>query len=171
MLRSIIIVSVLLLSFSLSAQRATKEYIKEFIQEHRQGQENFAVKIPGWLIGLTSSIGVMASSEEEEKAAFRLAREVGTSRVLVFNRTDYSAPGQTVDNFLFALDNYHGYERWAEVRAQSGEQVRLSVRYHKETITDLAIAVEEEDQVVLVLAKADLSAKELGKLLEEIEAK
>ena len=171
MVRSIIIISVLFLSFSLSAQRATKEYIKEFIQEHRQGSENFAVKIPGWLIDLTGNIGVIASSDEEEKAAFRLVREMGTSRVLVFNRAEYSAPGQTVGNFLFALDNYHGYERWAEVRAQSGEHVRLSVRYHKETITDLAIAVEEEEQVVLVLAKADFSAKELGRLLQEIEAK
>ena len=171
MLRSILIATALLLSFSIHAQRATNQYIKDFIQEHRQGQENFAVKIPSWLIGLTGSIGVMASSEEEEKAAFRLAKEVGTSRVLVFNRADYPAPGQTVENFLHALDSYHGYERWAEVRAQSGERVRLSVRYRKETITDLAIAVEEEEQVVLVLAKADLSAKELGQLLKEIEAK
>ena len=170
MSRPFFVLVLLLLSISAFGQRATDRFIKDFIQEHRRGEENFAIKVPGWLIGMTGGIGALASSDGDERAAFRLLSEVGTTRVLTFDKEDYPNPGQTVGNFLYGLEQCHGYERWTEVRSRSGEQVNLSVRYAGKTIINLAVVIEEADRVVLVVAQSDISAKELGRLVREIEA-
>ena len=159
----------LLLGLSANAQKHTDNFIKDFIQEHRKGAENFAIKVPGWLIGLTGGVGALTAGDSDERAAFRLLSEVGTSRVLTFERGDYPNPGQTVGNFLYSLEQYHGYERWTEVRASSGETVNLSVRYEGETIRNLVVALQEEGRTVLVTSRTDLSAKELGQVLADIQ--
>lgn len=143
--------------------------IRDFIQLHRQGEENFAIKIPGWVAGLTGGIGQLASSDEEEDAAFKLAGQLGTTRVLTYLKEDFE-PHAGVENLLFSLENYHGYDRWASVRAKSGEHVEVSIRYQNERIHRIIVAVEEpeEGRIVFVSAKTKLTAEELGRILEDI---
>ena len=156
-----------LLATSLTAQ---ERVIKDFIKVHRKGEDNVAVKVPGWLIGLASNIGVMAVEETEEKALMELLGDVGTLRVVTYDNRDFTAPQESVVNLLYSLERYKDFERWAEVRTQTGERVTLTVRYRKQRIRDLVVVVQEETRTTLVAARADLLAEDLGELVNSLAA-
>ncbi len=157
----------LLFSFLAGPVFAQERVIRDFIQEHRRGDENFAIKVPGWMIEMTGNIGLLAAEDTEEKAAFRLAKELGTARVLTYVTDEFPAHKQ-VENLLYSLENYHGYERWGSVRSQQGEDIQISVRYRKEKIDQLIVAVREQDRTHFISARADLDARELGRLIEDL---
>ena len=155
------------LGSALTGQRYER-VVRDFIQEHRQGPENFAIKVPGWMIGLTGGIGTLAADNSEDRAAFALLREVGTTRVVIFDHLDFPHPGQSIENLLFSLEHYHGFDRWAEIRTSTGEHVRVSALYRGARVDHLLIAVREEMETVLVSAKTDLTAAELGRIMREL---
>ena len=156
-----------LLTTALSAQ---EQAINDFINVHRQGEENVAVKVPGWLVGLASSIAVTAAEDDDERAVFELLGEVGTLRVVSFDNTDFTAPQEGIVNLLYTLERYKDFERWAEVRTAEGSRVTLTVRYRRQKIRDLVVVVQEADRTTLVTARTDLEAKELGRLVNELAA-
>ena len=155
-----------LLSTGLYAQ---DQVIKNFIKEHRRGEENVAVKVPGWLVGLASDIAEHATDDPHERAVFRLMGEVGTVRLVTYENEDFTEPRQSIVNLLYSLERYKQFERWADIRTQEGERVTLTVRYRDEQIRDLVVIVRDEDRTTLVSARADLSARELGELVERLQ--
>ena len=168
-MKHLIVCLLLILGSTLNGQRYER-VVRDFIQEHRQGPENFAIKVPGWMIGLTGGIGTLAADNSEDQAAFALLREVGTTRVVIFDHLDFPHPGQSIENLLFSLENYHGFDRWAEIRTNTGEHVRVSALYKKEQVDHLLVAVREDMQTVFVSAKTDLSAAELARLMRELSS-
>lgn len=153
---------------SLSAQNKA---LRKFIQEHRKGEENVAFTVPGFLVGLASEIGMLASEEEEEKLAFQLAQEFGTIRVLTFQTGDFNTK-RDINKLLNTLESEHDYERWASVRGPEGEEVQLSVVFRKEEIREILTIVShpDEDRTFLVHARTDLTAEELGDIINKIIA-
>lgn len=143
--------------------------VRDFIREHRRGEENVAITIPGFLIGLAGEIGMLASEDEEERVVFSLAQEFGTTRVLTFDSDDFDT-GKDIRRLLRILESKHDYERWATVRTQSGEQVELSVSMKGDVIREIVAIVSEpsEHRTVFLHAKTDFSAEELGDVLNEL---
>ncbi|PPK87806.1 uncharacterized protein DUF4252 [Neolewinella xylanilytica] len=155
-----------LLSSGISAQ---DQVIRDFIKEHRRGEENVALTVPGWLIGLASDIAEHATDDPHEQAVFSLAGELGTLRVLTYDNEDFEAPGASIVNLLFSLERYKDFERWADIRTQDGERISLTVRYKKERIRDLVVVLQDGERTTLVSARANLSATELGELVANLE--
>lgn len=157
----------LLLATALSAQ---EQVIKDFIKEHRRGEENIALKVPGWMIGLASDIATISTDDRQEKAAFQIMGELGTVRFVTFLNEDFPEPQSSVNNLLFSLENYHGFERWAEIRSKEGERITLSVRYQGKTVRNIIAVVSEpdEDRTIFMSARAHLSARELGEFVNKI---
>ena len=119
---------------------AQNKVVRDFIREHRRGEENVALTIPGFLIGLAGEIGMLASEEEEERAVFSLAQEFGTTRLLTFDTDDFDT-GKDIRRLLRTLESEHDYERWATVRTQSGEQIELSVSMKGDVIRAIVASV------------------------------
>lgn len=161
----------LLFTLSTPTLFAQNKVVREFIREHRRGPENVAVTVPGFLIGLAGEIGILASEEEEERAAFSLIQEFGTTRVLTFN-SDNFATGKDIRNLLNVLEREHNYERWATVRAQTGEQVELSVSMNGKRVREIVAIVSEpsEHRTVFVHANTNFTAEELGEILNGLMA-
>ena len=155
-----------LFSCALGAQ---DQIIKDFIREHRKGEENVAVKVPGWLIGLASDIAVTTTDDPHERAVFSLMSEVGTVRVVTYQDEDFTEPHASVVNLLYGLERYKKFERWADIRTTEGQRVTLTVRYLKKRIRDLVVIVRDDDRTTLVSAEANLSAKDLGELVANLE--
>lgn len=153
-----------------SAQKS-KSVVRDFIKEHRKGEENFAIKVPGWMIGLAGEIGIVASEEEEEKLIFELAQEFGTTRFLMFE-TEAFDTRRDISNLLQELETDFGYERWATVRAPEGEEVQLSVLYRGDEIKELVVFISDPDEMRTYFAhsKTDLTAEELGEVLSGLIA-
>jgi hypothetical protein len=145
--------------------------VRDFIREHRKGEENVAITIPGFLIGLAGEIGMLASEEEEERAVFSLAQEFGTTRILTFDNDDFDA-GKDIRRLLRTLETKHDYERWATVRTQSGEQVELTVNMKGDTVREIIAIVSEptEHRTVFLHAKTDFTAEDLGEVLNKLMA-
>lgn len=148
---------------------AQNKVVRDFIREHRRGEENIAVTIPGFLIGLAGEIGMLASEDEDERVVFSLAQEFGTTRVLTFDSDDFDT-GKDIRRLLRTLESEHDYERWATVRVQSGEQIELSVSMKGDVIREIVAIVSEpsEHRTVFLHAKTDFSAEELGDVLNEL---
>ncbi|MGB3801461.1 MAG: DUF4252 domain-containing protein [Lewinella sp.] len=161
-----LILAICLLSFGLGAQ---DQVIKDFIREHRRGEENVAVRVPGWLIGLAGNIATISTDDPHERAVFRLMGDVGTVRVVTYLNEDFTTPQASIVNLLYSLERYKKFERWADVRTQEGERVSLTVRYEKKRIRDLVVIVRDDERTTLVSARADLSAEDLGDLVAHLE--
>jgi hypothetical protein len=148
---------------------AQNKAVRDFIREHRRGEENVAVTIPGFLIGLAGEIGMLASEDEEERVVFSLAQEFGTTRVLTFDSEDFDT-GKDIRRLLSTLESKHDFERWATVRAKSGEQIELSVSMKGNAIREIVAIVSEqsEHRTVFLHAKTDFTAEELGDVLNEL---
>jgi len=161
-----IILVALLVALTAPCLLAQKKVVREFIREHRRGKENIAVTVPGFLIGLAGGIGKLASECEEEKIAFSLIQELGTTKVLTFDTDDFNTR-QDVSDLLRTLEGEHGYERWATMRAQSGEQAELTVQVIGKTIREIAAIVTEpkEHRAVFLHARTHFTAEELGEVL------
>lgn len=161
----------LLFTLSTPVLFAQHKVVREFIREHRRGPENVAVTVPGFLIGLAGEIGILASEEEEERAVFSLIQEFGTTRVLTFDSNDFSTT-KDIRNLLQTLESKHQYERWATVRAQTGEQVELTVNMDGKRIREIVAIVSEpsEHRTVFVHANTNFTAEELGEILNRLMA-
>jgi len=166
-----LILSLLLFTFSIGFAAAQNPAIRDFIREHRKGEENMAIKIPGWMIGLASEVGMLASDDEEEELIFSLASEFGTMRLLTFDNNDFNAH-QDIKYLLKALETQHEYERWATVRAASGEEVQLTVRLKGDEIREIVAIVSdpEEHRTFFGHFRTHLSADELGEIMEGVLA-
>ena len=77
-----LILSLLLFTFAISFAAAQNPAVRDFIREHRKGEENVALKIPGWMIGLASEVGMLASDDEEEEGGTQ--PEAPPQKVVVF---------------------------------------------------------------------------------------
>lgn len=163
------ILLLLLTAFALPALYAQNPAIREFIREHRRGEENIALRVPGWLIGLAGEVGMLAAEEEDERLIFSLAQEFGTVRLLTFETGDFNTEAD-VRALLKAIEEYHGYERWAAMRAQTGERLQLSVLQKKGSVREMVAIVSEteENRTFFAHFKLDLSPEELGEVLNEL---
>ncbi|NJB86847.1 hypothetical protein GGR26_002624 [Lewinella marina] len=148
---------------------AQEAVIKDFIKVHRRGEENVAVKVPGWLVGLASDVAATTTDDPAERVAFQLLGEVGTVRFVTYNNDDFPEPEDSVVNLLYVLERYKDFERWAEVRTPEGERVTLTVRYAREKIKDLVVVISEGERTTLAAARTDLTARELGKLVSDLQ--
>ncbi|MFK8165447.1 MAG: DUF4252 domain-containing protein [Lewinella sp.] len=159
----------LLVTLAAPSLFAQNKVVREFIREHRKGEENVALTIPGFLIGLAGEIGMLASDEEEERIVFSLAQEFGTTRILTFDNQDFDT-GKDIRRLLRTLESEHNYERWATVRAQSGEQVELSVSMKGDAIREIVAIVSEpsEHRTFFLHAKTDFTAEELGEVMNKL---
>lgn len=156
----------LLLSTALTAQQQT---IRQFIRHHNDGETNISFTIPGFLIGLAGEIGMIAADDEEEKAAFALAQSLGTTRFLIFDSNDFDTD-EDIRRFLNELEGDYGYERWATVRAASGERIELSVQMRGKRVTDIVAIVKDSEahQTVFLHANTRFTAEELGAIVNEL---
>jgi hypothetical protein len=143
--------------------------IKKFIRKHNDGPENVSVTIPGWLIGLAGEVGMLAAEDEEEEVIFSLAQSFGTTRILTFDSNDF-ATKKDIRGLLRELETEHNYERWATIRAASGEQVELTVEMKGDVVKSIValVHVEEENQTFFAHAKTDFTAEELGDILNRL---
>ncbi len=166
-----LLLSLLLFGLAAPSLFAQNKAVRDFIREHRRGEENVAVTVPGFLIGLAGEIGMLASEDEDEKLAFSFAQELGTTRFLTFDADDFNT-GRDIRELLKVLESKHEYERWATVRAQTGEQIELSVLMNGKTVRELVAIVNDpgEHRAVFVHAKTDFTAEELGELLNRLMA-
>lgn len=147
---------------------AQEDVIDDFINLHRRGEENVAVKVPGWLVGLAGDIAETSTDDPHERILFSLLGEVGTVHVVTYRDADFTAPEGDVGRLLYTLEHYKGFERWADVRAAGGERINFSVRYHKKKVRDLVVVVKEAERTTLVTARTHLTAEELGRLVTEL---
>jgi len=154
-----------LLSTALFAQNP----IKKFIRKHNNGPENISITVPGWLIGLAGEIGMLAAEDEEERLIFSLAQEFGTTRVLGFDTNDISTK-KDIRKLLSELESEHGYERWATLRAQTGEQVELTVEMRGDMVKNIIaiVSVPDEDKTFFAHMKTDFTAEEVGEVLNRV---
>lgn len=159
-------------AISLPSLFAQNPAIREFIREHRKGEENIAFRVPGWMIGLASEIGMAAAEDEEEKLLFSMAQEFGTIRLVTFDNADFNTD-QDIAALLKAIERFHGYERWATLRMQTGETVQLSVMQKKGEIREIVAIVkeiEEENRTFFAHFKTSISPEELGEVMNELLA-
>lgn len=164
-----LLITALLFALTAPCLMAQNKVVREFIREHRRGEENIAVTVPGFLIGLAGEIGMLASDCEEDRLAFSLIQEFGTTKVLTFDTDDFDT-SRDVTRLLSTLEGEHGYERWATVRAQSGERVELTVLMKGKTIREIAAIVTdpEEHRAVLLHSRTNFTAEELGEVLNKL---
>jgi len=159
--------------FTLSAPTlsAQNKAVRDFIREHRKGEENIALTIPGFLIGLVANIGEVAADDPEEELAFRLARNFGTIRFVTFDNRDFNTR-EDISDVIAALEGEHGYERWASIRAASGQAVQLTVKMKKEEVREIVAVISDPDEERTVFAhfRTDLTAEELGDIINEAMA-
>ncbi|TXF89495.1 DUF4252 domain-containing protein [Neolewinella aurantiaca] len=159
-----------LLAFTLLTTAAfAQNPIKKFIRKHNNGPENVSITVPGWLIGLAGEVGMLAAEDEEERVVFSLAQSFGTTKILTFDSNDF-ATKKDIRELLGELETEHGYERWATVRAASGEQVELTVEMRGDAVKSIValVHVEEEHQTFFAHAKTDFTAQELGDILNQL---
>lgn len=161
----------LLVTLAAPSLFAQNKVVRDFIREHRRGEENVAITIPGFLIGLAGEIGMLASEDEEERVVFSLAQAFGTTRLLTFDNNEFNT-GKDIRRLLQTLESEHNYERWATVRAKSGEQVELSVNMKGDAVREIIAIVSEpeEHRTVFLHAKTDFTAEELGEVLNKLLA-
>ncbi|MEL7159473.1 MAG: DUF4252 domain-containing protein [Bacteroidota bacterium] len=160
-----------LFALAAPALNAQNKTVREFIREHRKGEENIAMTIPGFLIGLAGQIGELASDDEEEQLLFSFAREFGTIRFVTFDNRDFNT-SKDIRNVIQDLVEKHDYEEWATVRTSSGEEVRLTVKMKKERVHEIVAVVSEssEDRTIFAHFKTDFSAEELGDVFNRLLA-
>jgi hypothetical protein len=154
-----------LLTAALSAQNP----IKKFIRKHNNGPENISITVPGWLIGLAGEIGILAAEDEEEEVIFSLAQSLGTTRILTFDSDDFTTK-KDIRRLFSELETEHNYERWATIRAASGEQVELTVEMKGDVVKSIVafVHVEEEHKTFFAHARTDFTAEELGDILNQL---
>jgi len=152
-----------------SALSAQTRPIRKFIHKHNNGPENVSFTVPGWLIGLASDIGMSVAEEEEERAAFQLAQSLGTTRFLTFQSSDFNTNAD-IKRLLKELEHEHGFERWATVRAASGERIDLTVGMKGDHVRHIVAIINASDdgQTVFLHARTDFTAEEVGEILNEL---
>jgi len=164
-----LLLALLLVAFTAPCLFAQNPAVREFIREHRKGEENVALTVPGWLIGLAGEVGQIAAEDEEERVLFALAQEFGTIRLLTFETGDFNTEAD-VKALLKAIERHHGYERWASMRMQSGELMQLSVMQKKGAVREMVAIVSEteENRTIFAHFKMDVTPEELGLALNEL---
>ena len=165
MKRTITLLAFVLFSTVLCAQNP----IRKFIRKHNNGPQNVSVTIPGWLIGLAGEIGMMAAEDEEERLIFSLAQEFGTTKILVFDTDNFSTK-KDIRRLFGELEDEHGYERWATLRAQTGERVELTVEQRGDKVRNIValVSVPDENKTFFAHLKSDFTAEEVGEVLNRL---
>ena len=165
MKRTITLLAFVLFSTVLCAQNP----IRKFIRKHNNGPQNISVTIPGWLIGLAGEIGMMAAEDEEERLIFSLAQEFGTTKILVFDTDNFSTK-KDIRRLFGELEDEHGYERWATLRAQTGERVELTVEQRGDKVRNIValVSVPDENKTFFAHLKSDFTAEEVGEVLNRL---
>lgn len=157
---------VLLLLPGLGAQKE----VRRFIRQHNNGPENVSFTVPGWLIGLSAEIGLIAAGDDDEaRAVFALAQELGTTRVLSFE-DENERTRRDIRELLGDLEREHGYERWATVRTVAGESIDLTVQQRGKVLRHVVgvVRVPEERRVYFLHARTDLSPAALGDFINDL---
>lgn len=160
---------ILVMFFVTASLGAQDKVIKDFIKDHRRGEENIALTVPGFLIGLASNIGTLAADDQDERALFRLMGDIGAISVVTYENDDFMRPESSIVNLLYSLERYRGFERWAEIRTREGDRITLTVRYEKKRIREVLALVNDTQRTVLIAAKANLSAEEMGRVVNDLE--
>ncbi|MEO0733228.1 MAG: DUF4252 domain-containing protein [Bacteroidota bacterium] len=160
-----------LFALTAPALNAQNKAVRDFIRKHRKGKENIAMTVPGFLIGLASSIGELAADDEETELLFSFAREFGTIRFVTFDNRDFNTR-KDIRNVIRDLVDEHNYEEWATVRTSSGEDVRLTVKMKKERVREIVavVSTSEEQRTIFAHFNTDFSAEELGDTMNRLLA-
>ena len=123
--------------------------------------------IPGWLIDVGATIGVLSTDDLQEKEALRLLKKVKRMKVLVLE--DGTRLDDRYVSGLFSRMKKHQYEDLIHVRSD-GERVNVLIREDKDVIKNLFFLAREDGEAVIVSMKTKLTMDQVNEVLNIVDS-
>ncbi len=144
----------------------TPASVKNFYRQHKRGEEVTKMNIPGWLIWLGTGIANEIVKEEEVKLGLSLAKKVRNLRFL----TDESGGQVSPEHVSRLVSNVkkHSYEDLIYVREEA-MTVNFMIRGKEDKIKNLLILVNDDNELVMVSMKTNLTIKDLSQVINSFQ--
>ncbi len=142
--------------------------INQFYRTWKPGPEVKNFIVPGWLIDFAGTVAIPFVEEPETRAALRLARKVGKTRILYNEDGPNNIPVAAIDHMVRGARK-KGYTDLVLVQ-DGATRVHVLVRENKneDRIKGLLVLVSEEDTFMMVSSKMSLSYAWVGRLVREL---
>ncbi|MBI1226794.1 MAG: DUF4252 domain-containing protein [Bacteroidetes bacterium] len=132
--------------------------------KHHEGVRN--AKLPGWVIRMGSKFARNKSDSDTEKEAFGLMRHFGKVKFM-YSEEGVAIPAEKVSQLRQDLLN-HNFDDLIMIRSE-GMHMQIMVQEFGDVIHNIMMVFNdtESGEMFFISAKANLSLKELGKLLHK----
>ncbi len=142
--------------------------INQFYRHWKAGKEVKNFIVPAWLIDFAGTLAIPFVEEPEAKAALRLMRKVGKTRILYNEDGPNRIPTAAIDHMVRGA-RQKGYAELVWMR-EGATRVHVLVREDArgEKIKGLLVLVSEEDTFLMVSSKMKLSYAYVYRLIRDL---
>lgn len=158
---AILLLTLVALSSSLSAQNT----VGEFYQKFKKQDEVTNFKLPGWLVWIGTGLVYNSVKDEETRTWLRLARKLGKFRLMQSENSN-SIPKEDLSNFVSGLKAKSGYDDLVYVR---NEDTDLNVMIREGSngrLKELLVVGSDDGETIFLSAKTRLRMKDINQVLD-----
>jgi len=160
-MKNVILTFVLL--FSLTPFFAQIQAIDDFYAKHKRGEEVVSLNLPGFLIRLGASIASLDTSDEAERMALEIMKDVRKAKILAGENLHIR--NSEVKQLLADLTE-EGFEELMTVRSE-GSTVNIIIRERKDIIRNIVLLVNDDGEFALISLKTRLYLEDLTYLINQ----
>ncbi|MBK9015961.1 MAG: DUF4252 domain-containing protein [Saprospiraceae bacterium] len=158
----LIFMLLLLPGLAICQNKALNKFYRQ--HKHEQGVKN--MKLPGWVIRLGSKIARNKAESETEKDALGLMRHFGKVKFM-YSEEGVQIPAEKVSRLRQDLLNNH-FDDLIMIKSE-GMHMQIMVQEFGDIIQNIMMVFNdtESGEMFFISAKANLSLKELSKVLQK----
>lgn len=140
--------------------------LNKFYRQHKHTEGMHKAKLPGWVIRLGSKMARNKADSDTEKEALGLMRHFGKVRFM-YSEEGVAIPAEKVAQLRQDLLN-HNFDDLIMIKSE-GMHMQIMVQESGDVIHNIMMVFNdaESGEMFFISAKANLSLKELGKLLHK----
>lgn len=158
---AILLLTMVVLSGSLSAQNSVGEFYQKF--KKQEAVTNF--KLPGWLVWIGTGLVYNSVKDEETRTWLRLARKLGKFRLMQSENSN-SITKEDLSNFVSGLKAKSDYDDLVYVR---NEDTDLNVMIREGAngrLKELLVVGSDDGETIFLSAKTRLRMKDINEVLD-----
>lgn len=140
--------------------------LNKFYRQHKHQEGMHKAKLPGWVIRMGSKMAKKKVDSDTEKEALGLMRHFGKVRFM-YSEEGVAIPSEKVAQLRQDLLN-HSFDDLIMIHSE-GMHMQIMVQESGDVIRNIMMVFNdtESGEMFFISAKANLSLKELGKLLHK----